>query len=148
MKPRLIETFVQPIDLTVLKGAGPEEKKQFLESEWTRFMLLTGWQPNRAALKALKKAEAYALVLDQQDSLLRFGVLNAAGVKATSSFPASTREGAIPPAIKPLTGNISAMRQAAKIPVILHYWASPRDCDIDDDLLCLTYESLPGAVAN
>ena len=135
------------MDLSDIKGAGNDAKKRCLESEWLRFRLRSGWQPNRAALKTLKKKEAYSLVLDQQDSLIRFGVLNGEGVKAIESFPASDRPQSATPPRRSIGHTISAIRAAGKIPIILHYWANPEDCADDDDLLIVTYESMPGAAS-
>ncbi len=147
MKPTLIATLTEAADLSGLKGALNEEKRRFLENEWTRFRLRTGWQPNRLLLKALRKREAYALVLDQQDSVLRFGILNAQAVKASDSFPDADRTNGGHRGRAPLGDSIFEVRAAGKIPIVLTYWANPQDCASDDDIMILTYESMPGTVS-
>ena len=137
--------FDQVADLAELKCSPDEHKARFMRSAWERFKLMRGLDPSKV-LRFLGKGDALMLIFDQQDSLVRFGMMHKGGVKLHDSLPRSDRPGS-PSLQKGLGLYLSDLRLAGKIPVLLYYWANPVDCEEDDDLVIVAYEEPADAPA-
>lgn len=113
-----------------LRGAPIGAKRECLEALWEKWKAENDWRPTRRRLEELAPAAFYCFAIDQAEESLSFMKM---ALDDLTRWEEATSDKLVRPGILKL-------HAARKIPVLLHYWADPKDEFWDDDVVVLAGE--------